>query len=214
MVAMTVVIIDYGSGNLRSAEKAFKHVAEPKGQRIRVTGNAEEVKAADCIILPGVGSFSDCKKGVESLSGMRESLEVAVIERGVPFLGICVGMQLMARFGYENGEHEGFGWIESEVIPLKADKNLKIPHMGWNDLCIHSKNHPVMSGIPAGVHAYFVHSFFMKCKTQSEILASVNYGESLCAVVGRANMIGTQFHPEKSQTVGLQFISNFLKWKP
>ena len=211
---MAVVIIDYGSGNLRSAAKAFNYVAEPKGPRIMVTDNADEVKQADGVILPGVGSFSDCKSGVESLSGMRESLDAAVIERGVPFLGICVGMQLMARVGYENGKQEGFGWINSEVVPLNSDNKLRIPHMGWNDLCIHSKDHPVMLGTPSGTHTYFVHSFYMRCKTQSEVLASVNYGETLCAIVGRANMIGTQFHPEKSQAAGLQFISDFLKWKP
>ena len=211
---MKVVIIDYGSGNLRSAAKAFNYVAEPRGPRIHVTDNANEVKRADYIVLPGVGSFIDCKKGVESLSGMRDSLETAVIQRGVPFLGICVGMQLMARVGYENGRYEGFGWIDSEVVALKPENKLRIPHMGWNDLCVHSDDHPVMSRVLSGTHFYFVHSFHMRCKTQTEVLASVNYGKALCAVVGRANMIGTQFHPEKSQKAGLQFISNFLKWKP
>ena len=123
-------------------------------------------------------------------------------------------MQLMARVGYENGRHEGFGWIDSEVVALKRESNLRIPHMGWNDLCVHSKDHPVVSGIQSGTHTYFVHSFYMRCKAQSEVLASVHYGQTLCAVVGRANMLGTQFHPEKSQTAGLQFLSNFLKWKP
>ncbi|MDP6473291.1 MAG: imidazole glycerol phosphate synthase subunit HisH [Alphaproteobacteria bacterium] len=211
---MTVVIIDYGSGNLRSAAKAFERAAGTDGGEIRVSDKAEEVAKAERIVLPGVGAFADCKRGVEALPGLREALEEAVIGRGVPFLGICVGMQLMARVGFENGEHEGFGWIDAEVVALTPANGLKVPHMGWNDLVIAEPGHAVLAGLDSGTHAYFVHGFHLRPARPSEVIATVEYGEALCAVVGRDNMIGTQFHPEKSQQAGLRLIANFLSWRP
>ncbi len=211
---MTVVIIDYGSGNLRSAAKAFERAAGAGGPEICVSDKAEDVARAERIVLPGVGAFADCKKGVEDLPGLRAALDDAVITRRVPFLGICVGMQLMARFGHENGKHEGFGWIDSEVVPLKPANGLKVPHMGWNDLRISEGGHPVLDGLESGTHTYFVHGYHLRCAAPGDVIASVEYGETLTAVVGRDNMIGTQFHPEKSQQAGLRLIANFLAWRP
>ena len=211
---MTVVIIDYGSGNLRSAAKAFERAAGADGPEICVSDKATDVARAERIVLPGVGAFADCKRGVEALPGMRAALEEAVIEQGKPFLGICVGMQLMARFGHENGKHEGFGWLDSEVVPLAPANGLKVPHMGWNDLVIAEGGHPVLGGLANGTHTYFVHSFHLRCAEASDVIASVQYGETLTAVAGRDNMIGTQFHPEKSQQAGLRLITNFLTWQP
>jgi glutamine amidotransferase len=211
---MTVVIIDYGSGNLRSAAKAFERMAGADGPEIRVSDNAEDVARAERIVLPGVGAFADCKAGVEALDGMREALEEAVIRRGVPFIGICVGMQLMARMGHENGSHEGFGWIDGEVVPLAPANGLKVPHMGWNDLAIPAPGHDVLTGLENGAHAYFVHSYHMRCARADDVIATVEYGAALTAIVGRDNMIGTQFHPEKSQQAGLRLIANFLEWQP
>jgi len=211
---MTVVIINYGSGNLRSAAKAFERAAGTNGSEIRVTEDAREVVNAERIVLPGVGAFADCKRGVEALSGMRDALEEAVIGLGVPFLGICVGMQLMARTGHENGSHEGFGWIDGEVVPLVPPNGLKVPHMGWNDLTISTPEHPVLAGLGSGTHTYFVHGYHLQCERNSDIVATVEYGATLTAIVGRGNMIGTQFHPEKSQQAGLRLISNFLDWQP
>lgn len=210
---MTVVIIDYGSGNLRSAAKAFERAAAA-GSEIHVTEDARKVVGAERIVLPGVGAFADCKRGVEALPGMRDALEEAVIGRGVPFLGICVGMQLMARTGHENGSHEGFGWIDGEVMPLATANGLKVPHMGWNDLNISKPDHPVLAGLESGNHTYFVHGYHLQCERESDIVATVEYGAALTAIVGRGNMIGTQFHPEKSQQVGLRLIANFLSWQP
>ena len=214
---MTVVIVDYGSGNLRSAAKAFERAvrdAGGAGPEILVSNKAEDVARADRVVLPGVGAFADCKRGVEELPGMRGALEDAVIKRRVPFLGICVGMQLMARVGHENGTHEGLGWIDGEVVALAPTPGLKVPHMGWNDLAIAAPDHPVLAGLPNGTHAYFVHGYHLRCVVLSEVLASVQYGETITAVVGRDNMIGTQFHPEKSQQAGLRLIANFLSWQP
>jgi glutamine amidotransferase len=211
---MTVVIIDYGSGNLRSAAKAFERAAGKAGPEIRVTDSAEEVARASRVVLPGVGAFADCKRGVEALPGMRDALEAAVIGRGVPFLGICVGMQLMARFGFENGKHEGFGWIDGDVVALAPANGLKVPHMGWNDLVVAPPGHAVLAGLDSGTHTYFVHGFHLRAAEPSEVIATVEYGEALTAMVGRDNMIGTQFHPEKSQQAGLRLIANFLDWRP
>ncbi len=211
---MTVIIIDYGSGNLRSAAKALERAAGAGGAEICVSDNAADVAGAERIVLPGVGAFADCKRGVEALPGMRDALEEAVIEQGRPFLGICVGMQLMASFGHENGKHEGFGWIDSEVVPLAPANGLKVPHMGWNDLDISTGGHPVLDGLSSGTHTYFVHGYHLRCAAPSDVIASVEYGETLAAVVGRDNMIGTQFHPEKSQQAGLRLIANFLDWRP
>ncbi len=210
-----VAIVDYGSGNLRSAEKAFQRVASERAfpHEIRVTSNADEVAGAERVVLPGVGAFGDCRRGLNAVPGMLEALETAVHDRGVPFLGICVGMQLMAERGFEHGEHEGLGWIAGDCSAIAGD-GLKVPHMGWNDLTVTAPRHPVLAGIPTGAHAYFVHSYTVRVRESRDTLATVEYGSALAAVVGRDNMVGTQFHPEKSQAVGLGLIGNFLEWKP
>ncbi len=214
---MSVAIIDYGSGNLRSAAKAFEHAVAAAGLQLTVgvTARPDDVDRASHVVLPGVGAFADCKRGLEALPGMAEALERAVVEQAKPFLGICVGMQLLATTGREHGEHGGLGWIPGEVVALEpADKSLKIPHMGWNDLCLEGPGHPVLDGIAAGSHAYFVHSYGFACAAPAHVLATVEYGGAVTAVVGRDNMVGTQFHPEKSQATGLRLITNFLKWRP
>ena len=214
---MTVTIIDYGSGNLRSAAKAFERaVAEAElGLTVEVTAEARRVGDASHVVLPGVGSFADCKRGLEALPGMVEALEDTVLTRATPFLGICVGMQLLATVGLEHGTHEGLGWVPGEVVALEpTDASLKIPHMGWNDLRIKVPDHPFFAGVPKGAHVYFVHSYGFVCKQAVHALASVDYGGEVTAVVGRDNIVGTQFHPEKSQATGLRLITNFLTWRP
>ena len=213
---MTVAIIDYGSGNLRSAAKAFERAAAEAGDgmTVSVTSDPADLASASHIVLPGVGAFADCRRGVEALPGMRDALEEAVRNVGKPFLGICVGMQLMARVGREYGDHEGFGWLDAEVVGLTPDDAaLKIPHMGWNELAI-AGEHPALNGIAPGSHAYFVHSYGMACTNPADVVASVEYGGPIAAVVGRNNIVGTQFHPEKSQATGLRLIRNFLAWRP
>jgi len=217
---MTVAVIDYGSGNLRSAAKALERAVAELGLdlAVAVTGEAERVAAAERIVLPGVGAFGDCMAGLSALPGMRDALEDAVLRRGRPFLGICVGMQLMADHGIEHGRRPGLGWIAGEVGPLApADPALKIPHMGWNELDVVAP-HPVLAGLGDGeggrAHAYFVHSYALRCDDRAHVLATVDYGGPVAAVVGRDNMIGTQFHPEKSQSVGLALLRNFLGWRP
>ncbi len=213
---MTTAIIDYGSGNLRSAEKAFQRMsAEIGGGAVVVTSDAETVRRADRIVLPGVGAFADCKAGLEAVPGMRETLEQRVRRDGVPFLGICVGMQLMATRGLEHGETDGFDWIPGEVTRLAPnDPALKIPHMGWNELVTTAPDHPVFAGIEPGAHAYFVHSYQLRPRRPEHRLAHVAYGEMVTAAVGRDAMVGVQFHPEKSQETGLRLIANFLRWRP
>ena len=214
---MTTAIIDYGSGNLRSAAKAFERAAAEAtpAERVLVTDDPDRVSRAERIVLPGVGAFADCKAGLAAREGMIEALEDAVLRRGVPFLGICVGMQLMARVGHEHGEHKGLGWIDGEVEPLApSDDALKVPHMGWNDLALEDAAHPVLKGLPGDAHAYFVHSYGLTCRKPGEVFATVDYGGTVTAVAGRDNMVGTQFHPEKSQEVGLTVIGNFLRWQP
>ena len=221
---MTTAIIDYGSGNLRSAAKAFERAAADGGlnETILVTDLADQVAAADRIVLPGVGAFGDCRAGLDRLPGMRAALEDAVIRKGRPFFGICVGMQLMADRGLEHGGAEGFGWIGGEVQPLvPTGPDLKVPHMGWNDLRINDGSpdsgggaHPVLAGIAEGEHVYFVHGFGFVCAQPAHCLAQVEYGGPVTAMIGRDNMVGTQFHPEKSQAVGLKIIENFLRWRP
>jgi glutamine amidotransferase len=220
---MTVAIIDYGSGNLRSAAKAFERAARESGftGEIVVTNDAARVVAAGRIVLPGVGAFADCRRGLDAVSGMTEALDEAVIKKGRPFLGICVGMQLMATRGLEHGETLGLGWIPGSVVALDpqgsdspAGIGFRVPHMGWNELTLRAPQHPVLAGIPAGGHAYFVHSYHMQCENPAHVLATVNYGQTATAAVGRDNIVGTQFHPEKSQAVGLRLISNFLAWSP
>ncbi|MFK7942174.1 MAG: imidazole glycerol phosphate synthase subunit HisH [Paracoccaceae bacterium] len=211
---MTTVIVDYGSGNLRSASKAFERMSsETRGGEIVVTSDPDIVSRADRIVLPGVGAFADCRAGLMAVDGMFEAIEVRVLA-GQPFLGICVGMQLMATRGLEHGDTPGFNWIPGDVAEIKVeDPALKIPHMGWNDLC-ELKPHPVLEGIEEGDHAYFVHSYRLGVEHESNQLACVEYGQPVAAVVGRDNMVGTQFHPEKSQVTGLRLIANFLAWTP
>lgn len=215
----TVAIIDYGSGNLKSAAKAFQRAANDfdRPAEIVVTSDPDQVRVADRIVLPGVGAFADCQAGLFAIEGMHAALDDRVIKDAVPFLGICVGMQLMAEKGLEKGSHDGLGWIAGHVEAIKpADPNLKVPHMGWNTLSF-LKVHPVFDGIvdgPTGLHAYFVHSYHMKPADPATKLAVTDYGGEITAVVGRDNMVGTQFHPEKSQALGLSLIANFLRWKP
>ena len=213
---MIVAIIDYGSGNLRSAAKAFERAINEAGLglSVRVTNDPGAVGEASHIVLPGVGAFGDCKRGLEAVSGMTEVLRRAVIEEARPFLGICVGMQLMASVGREHGDHKGFGWIPGEVVPIAPDDGaLKIPHMGWNELTP-TGDHPLLKGIESGAHAYFVHSYQLVPEDPAHLLAGADYGGPVTAMVGRDNMAGTQFHPEKSQVTGLKLITNFLNWKP
>ncbi len=217
---MTVAIVDYGSGNLRSAAKAFERAAREAGvdSRVEVTSDPRTVAAADRIVLPGVGAFADCRAGLYAVPGMVETLQRAVIEQGRPFLGICVGMQLMATRGVEYGVHAGLDWIAGDVVRIEprgasGAEHLKIPHMGWNELS-DLQAHPLLDGIEARDHAYFVHSFQLKAKRPETVLARTEYGGPITAVVGRANLAGTQFHPEKSQATGLRLIANFLRWTP
>jgi glutamine amidotransferase len=214
----TVTIIDYGSGNLRSAAKAFERAVRETGtsDEILVTDDVEAVRRADRIVLPGVGAFADCRAGLDAVTGMVDVLEERVIRGGVPFLGICVGMQLMASEGREKTITKGLGWIPGAVVRLEPKGALKVPHMGWNTLSFREP-HPLLSGIPDGpdgLHAYFVHSYHLETERPETLVATADYGQAVTAIVGRDNMLGTQFHPEKSQTLGLTLIGNFLRWKP
>ncbi len=213
---MTVAIVDYGSGNLRSAHKAFERAAAETGYAgaIEVTADPARVAAADRIVLPGVGAFADCLHGLQALPGMMEVLETAVTGQGRPFLGICVGLQLLASRGLEHGSWPGFGWIPGEVAALTPDdSSLKIPHMGWNDLAFET-DHPLLQGLHPGDHAYFVHSYHLVPADPSAVHATVDYGGPVTAIVARGNVAGTQFHPEKSQATGRRLIVNFLRWAP
>jgi glutamine amidotransferase len=216
---MHVAIIDYGSGNLHSAAKAFERAAREGGSdlAIKVTARPEDVADADRIVLPGVGAFADCKRGLEDVPGMIDALEEAVQECGKPFLGICVGLQLMAERGLEHGVTPGLGWIKGEVRAIApSDPDLKVPHMGWNTLRVVRAN-PLLEGVPTGeggLHAYFVHSYHLVPKVKDDLVASTDYGGPITAFVAKDNMAGTQFHPEKSQRLGLALIANFLSWKP
>ena len=216
---MSVAIVDYGSGNLHSAAKAFERAARESGhdQPIDVTSDPAKVARADRVVLPGVGAFGDCRRGLDEIPGMIEALNETVHKRGRPFFGSCVGMQLMADVGREHGTTPGLGWIPGEVDRIApSDANLKIPHMGWNTLNMR-KPHALLDEIPLGadgLHAYFVHSYELKAAHASDLVAQADYGGPLTAIVGRDNMVGTQFHPEKSQKLGLRLIANFLKWTP
>lgn len=215
----TIVIIDYGSGNLKSAAKAFERAAARQADppRILVSADPGLVIRASRLVLPGVGAFGDCRAGLYAVEGLAEALVEAVTKRAVPFLGICVGMQLMATAGVEKGTHFGFGWIPGTVEHIEPeDPDLKIPHMGWNCLDI-VRDHPLLKGIGEGAgdpHAYFVHSYHLVPDDRAQLIATTDYGGPITAMVGRDNMVGTQFHPEKSQAVGLRLIQNFLDWKP
>jgi glutamine amidotransferase len=212
----TVALIDYGSGNLRSAEKALARAARDggTGHDIVVTADPEAVASAERIVLPGVGAFADCMAGVDAIPGMRAALEEAVLKRARPFLGICVGMQLLATVGREFGCHPGLGWIDGEVLLIEPSKpEIKVPHMGWNEIVQH-RPHPLLNDLPKGANAYFVHSYEFAAKHDEDVLAITDYDGPIAAVIGHGNIVGTQFHPEKSQAVGLLLLRNFLQWKP
>ena len=227
----TVALIDYGSGNLRSAEKALARAAEEHGTRhtIAVTADPAVAARAERIVLPGVGAFADCMAGLKALPGMVDALNEAVLVRGVPFLGICVGMQLLAEVGREFGDHPGLSWIKGDVVRLTplppaapapspargegSSQPFKIPHIGWNELAF-ARPHPLFAGLEPGAHAYFVHSYVIRPTDPGHVLATTDYGGTFAAAVGRDNIVGTQFHPEKSQATGLAILSNFLRWKP
>lgn len=216
---MTLAIIDYGSGNLHSAAKAFERAARDGGEdtKVTVTADPAELRKADRIVLPGVGAFKDCRDGLRAVPGMWEALEHEVLAKAKPFLGICVGMQLMASRGLEHDVAEGFGWIPGDVKPIiPDDPSFKIPHMGWNTLDS-LRPHALLDGIVLGdngLHAYFVHSYHLDARDSAHVVATTQHGATITAIVGRDNLAGTQFHPEKSQTLGLRLLANFLKWRP
>ena len=213
---MIVAIVDYGSGNLRSAAKAFERAAVESdvAAEIKVTSVPEVIAGADRVVLPGVGAFADCRRGLAAVSGLEQALNESVMARARPFLGICVGMQLMADSGLEFETVDGLGWIGGQVVAMEpADRALKIPHMGWNEIEPRGA-HPLLAGLSARPHAYFVHSYHFRVSDPDDLVAVTDYGGPLVAVVGHGNIAGTQFHPEKSQQAGLRLISNFLQWRP
>ncbi|PRD44352.1 imidazole glycerol phosphate synthase subunit HisH [Phyllobacterium phragmitis] len=216
---MRVAIIDYGSGNLRSATKAFERAARESGisAQIELTADAERVRTADRIVLPGVGAYADCRRGLDAVPDMTQAVQEVAIERARPFLGICVGMQLMSSRGLEKTITEGFGWIKGDVREMTpSDPTLKIPQIGWNTIYV-KHSHPLFDGIRTGadgLHAYFVHSYMFDAENPDDVLATADYGSPITAAVAHNNLAGTQFHPEKSQALGLALIANFLKWKP
>ena len=215
---MSVAIVDYGSGNLHSAHKAFERAAHEAGLDcvVEVTSDPDVVSRAERIVLPGVGAFADCRRGLDAVPGMVDALEQSVRRRGRPFLGICVGMQLMATRGLEYETVAGLDWIGGDVAQIREAPGLKIPHMGWNTLQVR-RDHPLLAGIATGdggLHAYFVHSFPLYPANPDDVVAIADYGGPVTAMVGRENVVGTQFHPEKSQKLGLALIANFLRWRP
>jgi len=212
-----IAIIDYGSGNLRSVEKAVELAAG--GRSVCVTAQADDIAQADHIILPGVGAFADCKAGLDALPGMVEAMTKRVHEDGRAFLGICVGMQLLAREGREHGKTAGLGWIDGQVVPVEPnDPALNVPHMGWNEITVLDRAHPVLGALPEGAHCYFANSYFMQVNDtdlgRGQKLATTDYGGEITAAVGTGNILGTQFHPEKSQKVGAALLKAFLEWRP
>ena len=213
---MKVAIVDYGSGNLHSAAKAFERAARERGvaAAIAVTGDADAVAKADRIVLPGVGAYADCRAGLDAVDGMVEALEQRVRREAAPFLGICVGMQLMSERGLEKRETKGLGWIAGDVVRIETER--KLPQIGWNTLHM-ARPHPILDGIETGsdgLHAYFVHSYHLDPRDPADVIATTDHGAAVTAIVGRDNAVGTQFHPEKSQTLGLALIGNFLEWRP
>jgi len=211
---MLTALVDYDSGNLHSAEKAFQRMAAETGAgEIRVTSDPEVVARADRIVLPGDGAFPACRQALDGFGGLFEAIEEGVRVKGKPFLGICVGMQMLTSWGREFRDTAGFDWIGGEVVAIPPAPGLKVPHMGWNDLVI-DRAHPVLDGLATGDHAYFVHSYHFRVDDPAHLLAHVEYGGPITAIVGRDNIVGTQFHPEKSQALGLRLIANFLRWKP
>lgn len=212
---MSTVIVDYGSGNLHSAEKAFQRMAAETGAgAVTVTSDPDMIRAADRIVLPGDGAFPACRQALYDQRGVFEAIRETVLEQGRPFMGICIGMQMLATRGMEYEETAGFDWIGGTVERIEpSDLALKVPHMGWNDLVI-DQPHPVLAGLETGNHAYFVHGYHFKVADPAHLLAHVEYGAPVTAIIGRDNMIGTQFHPEKSQKTGLNIIANYLKWRP
>lgn len=212
---MRTVIIDYDSGNLHSAEKAFQRMArEHEAGEVIVTSSPEDVARADRIVLPGDGAFPACKQQLDDHRGIFEAIDEAVTRQGRPFMGICVGMQMLASVSREYQDTDGFGWIPGEVVKITpSEPSYKVPHMGWNDLVIDTP-HPLLDGIETGAHVYFVHSYHMKVDNPAQRLAHCDYAGDITAIVGRDNIVGTQFHPEKSQATGLRMIANFLTWKP
>ena len=213
---MTTVIIDYGSGNLHSAQKAFEQAAHAEGlaTKILVTSDPDQVRKADRVVLPGVGAFADCRRGLDAVPGMIDAMRESVFQSSRPFLGICVGMQLLAERGLEYETSQGLGWIAGDTVRIEPkDPALKIPHMGWNNL-MRKRAHPLLENIPETLHAYFVHSYYLKAKNTSDIVATTDYGGELTGLVARDTIAGTQFHPEKSQKLGLALIANFLRWAP
>jgi glutamine amidotransferase len=216
---MRVAIIDYGSGNLRSATKAFERAARESGinATIDLTDDASRVRTADRIVLPGVGAYADCRRGLHAVEGMVEAIHEVAVEKARPFLGICVGMQLMSSRGLEKTISTGFDWIKGDVREMvPSDPALKIPQIGWNTIRL-TRPHPLFDGIqtgPQGLHAYFVHSYFLDAEIENDVVAVTDYGGTVTAAVANDNMAGTQFHPEKSQALGLALIANFLRWNP
>ncbi len=213
---MKVAVIDYGSGNLRSVQKAFEKVASsrPGACTIEVTANAEAVRGADRIVLPGVGAFADCYAGLSGVPGMLEVLQDRVRQAAVPFMGICVGMQLMATVGREHGDHPGLDWIPGEVVPIEVVGSRRVPHMGWNLIARTGPEHPVFADLGPEPHAYFVHGYHFRPRDEKDQVLSVDYEGPMLAAVARDTMVGTQFHPEKSQQLGQKIIANFLDWTP
>lgn len=212
---MLTVLVDYESGNLHSAQKAFERMAAETGTGdVIVSARAEDIARADRIVLPGDGAFPACRQALDAVPGMVDALQEAVIVRGKPFLGICVGMQMLATTGREYSDTAGLDWISGEVVAIRpTDPALKVPHMGWNDMVI-DRAHPVLEGLKTGDHAYFVHSYHFRVSNPAHLLAHVDYAGPITAIIGRDNILGTQFHPEKSQSAGLRLIANFLRWKP
>ena len=214
---MKIAVVDCGSGNLRSVNRALERVAADAGiqAQVEIVQQPEGVLAADRLVLPGQGAFASCLAGLTRAEGLSEAMEEAVCTKGRPFLGICVGMQLLADIGEEHGQHAGLGWIPGRVVALHpSEPTLKVPHMGWNSLHLSEPQHPVLANLPDDPHVYFTHSYQMVCDRAEDCLAMTEYGGPVTAAVGRDNIIGTQFHPEKSQAVGLALLTNFLRWSP